>query len=148
MFFSKSFGYALRGILYTAVACKEKQRIQVDEMARELEVPRHFLGKIMKKVVKHGILHSTKGPYGGFSLNEITLSTSLFELITITDGDEQFESCVLRLKKCNATRPCPLHHKMETFKVEMKQLLTKTQIGDLLNADQPGLIKSLSIIPR
>lgn len=144
MYFSKSFGYALRGILYTAVAGSERQRIQIGEMAKKLGVPKYFLGKIMKKVVKHGILQSTKGPYGGFSLNDKTMSTSLFELITITDGDTQFENCVLRFKTCNAKRPCPLHHKMSIVKIEMEQLLTQTKIADLLDAEQPGLLKSLS----
>ena len=144
MIFSKSFGYALRGILYTALTCKEKQRIQVDEIARELAVPKYFLSKIMKNIVKHGILNSTKGPHGGFSLSEKTLSTPLLDLMIITNGDTQFNSCVLRLKKCNSNLPCPLHHKMETFKIELYQFFTQTTIGDLLETNQPNFIKSLS----
>ena len=50
MIFSKSFGYAIRGILYIAVMKNEKQRVQLDEMAGKLNIPRHFLGKIMKRM--------------------------------------------------------------------------------------------------
>jgi Rrf2 family protein len=146
MFFSKSFGYALRGILYVALTCNQKQRIQVDEIARELCVPKHFLSKVMNKVVKHGILNSTKGPYGGLSVNEKTLSTPLFDLITITNGDAQFNNCLLRLVKCNADYPCPLHHKMEAYKAELLALFTSTTIGDLLHAGQPDFIKSITTL--
>jgi Rrf2 family protein len=146
MFFSKSFGYALRGILYVALAGNQKQRIQVDEIARELAVPKHFLSKVMKKVVKHGVLNSTKGPYGGFSLNGKTLCTPLFDLMIITNGDAQFENCLLRLTKCNATYPCPLHHKMEAYKAELHSLFTSTTIGDLLNVNQPDFIKSIATL--
>lgn len=144
MFFSKSFGYALRGILYIAICSKEKQRVQVDEIARQLAVPRHFLSKIMEKIVKSGTLSSTKGPYGGFSLNETTLSTSLIKVITITDGTSQFDDCALRLKKCNNEHPCPLHQKMQAYKNDLRQLFTNTTIGDLLNAANPDFIKSIS----
>jgi DNA-binding IscR family transcriptional regulator len=40
----------------------EKRKIRIDEMANRLSVPRHFLGKIMNRVVKTGILNSIKGP--------------------------------------------------------------------------------------
>src|SRR5213075_3044991 len=101
MVFSKSFGYALRGVLYVSMMSDEKRKIRIDEMANRLAVPRHFLGKIMNKVVKKGILNSIKGPNGGFSLNAKTLDTSLLTLIEAMDGLEQFDSCVLRLRKCS-----------------------------------------------
>lgn len=144
MVLSKSFGYALRGILYVALGCPPRQRIQVDEIARELSVPKHFLGKVMKKIVKHGILNSTKGPHGGFSLGENTLSTTLFDLIQITDTDTPFDDCVLRFRKCNSGNPCPLHHKIEAYKKDFYQIFGKTTIGDLLNADKPDFIKSIA----
>jgi Rrf2 family protein len=75
MFLSKSFGYALRGILYVAVMQDEKRKVQIDEIATKLSVPKHFLGKIMQQIVKAGLLKSTKGPYGGFSLAAETLNT-------------------------------------------------------------------------
>jgi Rrf2 family transcriptional regulator, iron-sulfur cluster assembly transcription factor len=133
--FSKSFAYALRGILYVALVSNDKSRIQVEEIARQLAVPKYFLGKVMKKIVKNGLLNSTRGPYGGISLNDKTLSTTLFHLITITNGMNQFGNCVLRLKECNSHQPCPLHHQMEAYKKELHQILTKTTIGDLLHAE-------------
>lgn len=146
MLFSKSFGYALRGILYIALICNDRKRVQADEIARVLAIPKPFLSKVMKKIVKSGILSSTKGPYGGFSLNGNTLSTPLLELILITDAETGFDNCVLRLKKCNSGHPCPLHHKMEVFKKELYQLLSKTTIGDLLRKDQQDFIQGLSTI--
>lgn len=146
MLFSKSSGYAIRAILYMALISTEKSKVQVDEISREIMVPKHFLSKVLKNLVKHGVLDSTKGPYGGFSLNESTLSISLFDLASITSGDLQFENCVLRLKKCNASHPCPMHHKMISYKLEMQQLLTSTSLGDLLNPENPEFIKSIATI--
>ena len=146
MFFSKSFGYALRGILYIALTSSERPRIQVEEIARKLVVPKYFLSKIIKSLVQRDILNSTKGPYGGISLNDKTLSTPLYELLIITSGNRQLDNCVLRLSKCNSRHPCPLHNKMEVCKKELRQVLTNTRISDLLCADQPDYIKSIVTI--
>lgn len=136
MTFSKSFGYALRGVLYIAVNSEERPKLQVDEIASQLAVPKHFLGKIMKKLVKAGILNSTKGPYGGFSLNERTLSTSVLELATIINGISNAEDCVLRLDKCDADHPCALHHKMSCYKREFHHLIATTTIEELFREER------------
>jgi Rrf2 family protein len=146
MIFSKSFGYALRGILYVAMMSDENRKIRIDEMANRLSVPRHFLGKIMNKVVKKGILGSTKGPNGGFSLNNTTLSTSLLTVVESMDGLEQFDGCVLRLRKCNEEYPCPLHHSMVTYKNDLLKIFSDTNIGSLLKEDKPDFIRSISTL--
>lgn len=143
---SKSFGYALRGILYVALLSDQKPRIQVEEMAKKLSVPKHYLGKIMKQVVKEGILTSVKGPYGGFSINKNTLSTPLIKLYKITDGFDQFNKCVLNLRKCNASRPCPMHLQIEANRRDWIEIFSKTLISDLLNKEEPNFIKGLSAI--
>jgi Rrf2 family protein len=146
MFFSKSFGYALRGVLYVALMNDENRKIRIDEMANRLSVPRHFLGKIMNKVAKKGILDSTKGPKGGFSLNSATLQTPLISLIETMDGVEQFDSCLMRLKKCNENNPCPLHNLLHAERVGLRKIFSETKVGDLLKEDKPDFIRSISAV--
>jgi len=145
MYLSKSFGYALRGILYIAVMQDEHRKVQIDEIATKLSVPKHFLGKIMQQVVKAGLLKSTKGPHGGFSLAGETLNTSVIKLVEITDGMEQFSLCVLNFKYCNGLNPCPLHHEMEEVKRNYLNLFTKNTFGDLLKDSKSDLLKSLAV---
>ena len=144
MILSKSFGYALRGILYIAKMQDEKRKIQIDEIAGNLSVPKHFLGKIMQQTVKEGLLKSTKGPYGGFSLANGTLNTPLIRLVEITDGMDQFRICVLKLKYCDGTNPCPLHFEMEEIKKKFLTVFKETTIGDLLKDNKADFIKSIS----
>ncbi len=144
MFLSKSFGYALRGILYIALLQDEQRKIQIDEIAGKLSVPRHFLGKIMQNLVKAGLLQSTKGPYGGFSLNADTLTTPLVKLVEITDGMAQFNICVLQLRNCNGINPCPLHQDADEIKTKFLNVLNQTTIADLLTNDKKMFIKSLA----
>jgi Rrf2 family protein len=144
MIFSKSFGYAIRGVLYVALMQDEKRYVQVEEIASKLAVPRHFMGKILKRLAKEKVLLSIKGPSGGFTLNENTLKMPLMDLIVITDGVEIFDTCALRAKECNSSNPCPMHIQMDQVKVRLKSILSDTIIGDLLAADKPEFIKSIS----
>jgi Rrf2 family iron-sulfur cluster assembly transcriptional regulator len=146
MIFSKSFGYAIRGVLYVAIMRDEKRCVQVEEVASKLAVPRHFMGKIMKKLAKEKILVSTKGPSGGFILNEHTLKLSLMDMVKIIDGVEIFDSCALRAKECNSMSPCPMHFQFENVKRNLKSILSDTTIGDLLEGDKPEFIKSISTV--
>ena len=144
MVFSKSFGYAVRGMLYVAMLQNEKRFVQVEEIASKLNVPRHFMGKIMKKLVKERLLASSKGPSGGFALNETSLITPLVRIADITEGPDFFRTCVLMMKECNSTNPCPLHFQMEVIKNRMKAVLSGTSITDLLEDSRADLIKSIT----
>lgn len=144
MIFSKTFGYALRSILYIALMRGERHLIQIDEVAAQLGVPRHFLGKIMKDLVKEGLLESVKGPYGGYGLAPGTLDTPLLRLEALTDGLGNFSNCVLRLRACNSATPCPLHRQMEKVKKELRRIMEETTIGSLLQADKEQFINSIA----
>jgi Rrf2 family protein len=144
MVLSKSFGYALRGVLYVSLMKDEQRNISIEEIAARLSVPRHFLGKIMKSVVKAGVLGSSRGQHGGFYVNEDTLSTPLINIVLLIEGTNYFNTCVLNLRRCNADRPCPLHGRVEKFKHDLQQVYSQTTIGDLLKTDRSGFIDSIS----
>jgi Rrf2 family protein len=146
MVFSKSFGYALRGILYVSAMNDENRRISIDEMAEQLAVPRYFLGKIMKNVVKSGIIDSTRGQQGGFFINKQTLQTPLSKLVLLMEGREYFQTCILNFGHCNAVNPCPLHSRVEKFRAEIQAIYHDTTIGDLLKSNKPSFIKSIATI--
>jgi Rrf2 family transcriptional regulator, iron-sulfur cluster assembly transcription factor len=144
MIFSKSFGYAVRGMLYVALMQNEKRYVQVEEIATTLAVPRHFMGKIMKNLVKERLLASSKGPSGGFALHESSLSTPLVKIAGITEGADFLKKCVLRVKECNSSNPCPLHFQMEVVKFRLQWVLSGTTISDLLNGERDEMIKSIA----
>lgn len=144
MIFSKSFGYAVRGVLYILLMQDTKQYVQAEEIAETLCIPRHFAGKILKKLVKCGVLTSSKGKTGGFTINDSTRNFLLLRLYEITDGMDTFQKCSLRLQACNETNPCPMHEQMVRVKHELRESLASTTIGDLLKEDKDEFIKSIA----
>jgi len=143
MVLSKSFGYALRSIIYMSLVNDSNRNVQLQEIAEELSVPRHFLGKVMKRLAKNGVVDSAKGRSGGFMLNEATLSYSLKDLIVLIEGDSLFTACVIGFKKCNEKNPCPLHRQMVEIRKQVINTYSETKISDLLIDDKTELLKSL-----
>ena len=143
MFFSKTFGYAIRSILFLA-SLKKDQRVLLAEIASKLKVPRHFLAKVMKKLASEGLISSFKGPNGGFASNELTSGITLLKVASITGETAHFGSCVLRLRKCNARNPCPLHNQAQSLRDQWIELLCHTTINDLLEGRQQDFINSVT----
>jgi Rrf2 family protein len=118
--FSKSCKYAIRASLLLALATDENTKIGVDEIALRLEVPKHFLAKILQQLSKQKLISSAKGPNGGFYMSKLNKNASLLSIITCIDGDEQFKGCILGLPKCSDNNPCSFH---EEFKIYRKKLM-------------------------
>jgi Rrf2 family iron-sulfur cluster assembly transcriptional regulator len=129
--FSKTFGYALRAVLYVALQNKFARKVGLAELSRQLGIPHHFLGKIMQDLVRHGFLDSTKGPSGGFRINHRTLETPLIDLLKLTDGLVSFNSCALGLRACSETQPCPLHYEVVQCRTGLLRALNEKTIGAL-----------------
>lgn len=136
--FSKTFGYALRAVTFVAIHGKESNKVGLQELSQSLDIPRHFLGKIMQDLVRHGIVDSIKGPSGGFFANIHTASTSLISLLKITDGNLIFDQCALNIKRCNAANPCPLHNDFAICRDGMLKALADKTVGMLAEEVESG----------
>ncbi len=129
--FSKTFGYALRATTFVAIHGKAGNKVGLQELSQSLDIPHHFLGKVMQDLVRHGILDSAKGPSGGFYSNEQSLGTPLIDILKITDGSLIFDQCALNIKRCNAAHPCPLHHDFAACRDGMLKVLAEKTVGVL-----------------
>lgn len=129
--FSKSCQYAIRAVLYLAEKGKDGQCVGVKEIAESLEVPGPFLAKLLQQLSKNQIIGSTKGPHGGFCMNQKHLQESLIKVIECIDGPEVFNSCVLGLPTCNAANPCSLHFQSLAYKQGLLKLLRDKTIAEV-----------------
>lgn len=145
MLFSKSFGYAVRSVLYIASLQNEKQYVQLEEISSRLHLPKQFMGRVLKNLAKEKILTSTKGPKGGFGISKEGLKTSLAKILEVTDGN-QLANCVIKKKNCNPLNPCPVHNDFSKIRSDLIQLMSDLTIAKLAKADHAEFVKSLSEI--
>ena len=130
---SKTCEYAIRALIYIAQQTKEGNRIGIKEVAKGIDSPEYFIAKILQEMTKRNLLQSTKGPNGGFHLNDTNLDNSLALIVREFDGDKIFNGCALGLKQCSEKNPCTLHDQFKGIRNNLKQLLESTTIRMLVD---------------
>jgi len=82
---SRTVSYAVQAALHLAGE-PTGQPVPCSRIASEGHLPERFLLQILRNLVTHGILHSTRGVDGGYSLERPPEEISLLELIEAIDG--------------------------------------------------------------
>ncbi len=129
--FSKTCTYAIRAMLYLAAHTDEDRKMRVDEIAKELAVPKHFLAKILQQLTRYQLASSMKGPNGGFYLSESDKKASLLPVIEQIGGPQNLTSCVLGLPECSSTKPCMFHQQAVAYRNNLLDMFGKETIGEL-----------------
>lgn len=138
--FSKSCEYGIRAAIYVAKHSLLDEKVSVNEIAEHTESPPAFMAKILQKLIKNKILFSTKGPKGGFFINDNLLNQiSLLNIVLAMDGDGILENCTLGLRRCDGQKPCPLHYKFKITRDQLKKDLATTSLQSLAEQVSDGI---------
>lgn len=82
---SRTVAYALQATLQLAQT-DSKEPTPCSQLAAEGQMPERFLLQILRNLVTHGILRSTRGVDGGYTLIRSPEDVSLLEVIEAIDG--------------------------------------------------------------
>ena len=82
---SRTVAYAVQATLQLARA-ETTGPVPCSRLAAEGRMPERFLLQILRNLVRHGILGSTRGAEGGYALKRSPGDISLLEVIEAVDG--------------------------------------------------------------
>lgn len=137
--FSRACEYAIKIMIYVAGNEQEGRRTGLKEITEAIGSPEAFTAKILQQLVKGKVLDSYKGPSGGFELMK-DKDIRLVDIVSLIDGEKLLEACVLGLKECSGSNPCPVHDKFQLIRNQLKETLLATDIRD------PKLLTDLSAL--
>lgn len=136
--FSTSCHYGLQAMLYIAFHASEGENIDLNQIASEQDIPKHFLSKILQLLVKQKLLVSMKGPTGGFRLSKPADSITLIEIIDAIDGMAVFTQCGIGFKQCDDDHPCPIHEEYKGVRNRVRNLFESKTLKELTEDVQSG----------
>ncbi len=143
MIFSSACAYAIRAMTQLALV-RPNGYVLLDELCEGNELPRHFVAKIFQDLVRQGLLVSAKGRGGGFALARPPEQITLYDVVAVIDGVEQFDQCVVGIAQCSDKAPCPQHDQFKNVRESIKKLLKETTLTRLSNT----LGRKLELIGR
>lgn len=130
--FSKACEYGIKATIFIATNSYEGRRVSPKEIAKEINSPEAFTAKILQALVRHKVINSVKGAYGGFEINKNDLKLiKLSQIVKAIDGDGIYNGCGLGLETCDENHPCPVHEKFKGIRDELKHMLETTSLEEL-----------------
>jgi Rrf2 family protein len=121
--------YAIRCVYY--LSGKPDEVIMVDEIAREMCIPKSFLAKILQKLAKSKIVNSHVGVRGGFFLAKKPADITLYDVIEAIEGAVAVNRCTVNKKECALSSKCKVHPILVSVRHDLERMLQKKNFGNI-----------------
>src|SRR2546425_12561781 len=82
---TRASSYAIHALVYMA-ALKKNRPVASHHIAKARGIPERFLLKVLKPLVSAKVLHSIKGPNGGYRLARAPNEITMLEVLEAVDG--------------------------------------------------------------
>lgn len=126
---SRTISYALQATLALAKN-GTGEPIPCSRLAKEGQMPERFLLQILRNLVNHGILRSTRGVDGGYTLVRNPEDVSLLELIEAIDGP--IDSLIPGAESMNEVSQYRLQNALDSITTTAREQLQAIKLTHLL----------------
>lgn len=108
-------------------------------IADAYHIPPQLLAKILQTLTRAGILVSTAGTNGGYSLARPASDINAFEVIRAIDGPLFITSCITIHGTCDLHGTCTIKEPLRKVNDAIKDMLSGLSIADLVEPTDTSL---------
>ncbi|MFN2169555.1 MAG: RrF2 family transcriptional regulator [Anaerolineae bacterium] len=130
---SKSTELAIHGLYQLAVT--RPRQLLVSEMAGAQHVSTSYLAKVFQKLARKGLVRSTRGKRGGFSLAKSPEEITIADVIRAVEAEEPLFDCLGPVRGCKANGSCLMRARFRQAEKNMYSVLEATSLAELLASD-------------
>jgi Rrf2 family transcriptional regulator, iron-sulfur cluster assembly transcription factor len=105
---TRAADYATRVMVHLA-GLPPGSRASLPELAAAVEVPDHFLSKVLQALGRNGLIQSQRGASGGFVLSADPERISLLDVVEAIEGPIRLNLCLGPGEGCTRISRCPVH---------------------------------------
>ena len=103
----------------------------VVSIAHKIHAPENYLGEVLQRLVREGIVISKKGLNGGFRLAKIPSEIFLYDVVNSLEDVARWEGCFMGRGTCSSSSPCLVHNRWAKARNVYLDFLKNTSIADL-----------------
>ena len=135
--------YAL--VAMADLAHRAPGRVSAREMARSIRVPLPVLTNILHQLLHKGLVTSTMGSKGGYSLARRPEQISLAEMIDAIEGPFRLTVCCStecdsERERCELERECSIKEPVRRVHTSLRQFLSGVTLAQIAFHDVSGLV--------
>jgi Rrf2 family protein len=127
---TRSGEYGLKGLVFLAQR-PSQGLVLVSDISKYQRIPETFLAKIFQRLSKAGLLRSSRGSKGGFSLGKPAASITMREVIEAIEGPIALSRCLRREGECKEEKLCPMYPVWSKAQKQLLEILDSTTVKDL-----------------
>lgn len=120
-----------------AVMASRNDLTSAGEISARLGASEHHLAKVLQRLAKSGLIRSTRGPRGGFTLALRGDAITLLDVYEAIDGPLGDGVCLLGKKSCKKGG-CIMGETLRQMSAMLKKHLGTTRIADIAGAFPSG----------
>ncbi len=103
------------------------------EIARVMDIPAQFLGKIAQQLARAGIIEIIQGSKGGYRLLVPSEKLTMLDVVEAVIGEIYLNDCVVRPESCSRISACAIHRVWEKARDQLRETLRQADFKDILD---------------
>ncbi|HEY8419603.1 MAG TPA: Rrf2 family transcriptional regulator [Clostridia bacterium] len=112
------------------LALSKDNFLTLSELSARTRVTPKYLEKLMNMLIKRGIIKSTRGLYGGYSLSKTPSEISVGEIFRALEDNLEITACIA--DECD-DQYCPNRNILKKLYAEINNLLDSHSLQDLID---------------
>lgn len=129
-------------VLMSHMVRSVKGRFAASELAMANQLPLPTTSKILKLLVREGLLVSHRGIKGGYSLARSPQDISVADMISALDGPIAFTECIEDTPGvCSQESICRLRSNWQRINQAVRDALESISLAELTHSNPPALVK-------
>jgi Rrf2 family transcriptional regulator, cysteine metabolism repressor len=131
---SRKVDYALRAVIHLANEESRERTCSVAEIAARERIPRQFLEKIIRDLIRRGLVRSRRGPHGGYVLARPAEAVTFRDVIEAVEGPISLNVCVGEHAECFLLGACGMNRVWAEGQRRVMDLFQNTTIASVRQA--------------
>ncbi|HPD65209.1 MAG TPA: Rrf2 family transcriptional regulator [Bacteroidia bacterium] len=123
--FSEAAYIGLHGMIL--IARSGNELLNVTQIAERMNASRHHVAKVFQRLVKAGMLESTRGPSGGFVLKKDPQEVTFLEVFESIEGKLEESKCLNEHQICPFDK-CIMNNIAKKISIEFRDYLSSQKL--------------------
>jgi|SRR6187402_458733 len=145
---SKKADYAL--IAMKHLAQKGERSTSAREIAEQYGIPIELMAKVLQRLVRIGLLISTQGTRGGYTLGRVASSISVADVIQAIDGPLTVTACSTEKNTCEQYTRCSIRDPLWQIRERIVAALGTVSLAEMAadSLEPPPVVSSPVAVMR
>jgi len=128
--------YALRAMIY--MADRPGGVVRGTEIARHEQIPKYYLEKVIRDLMRRGLVNARRGPGGGYQLGRSADRITFRDIIEAVEGPIKLNVCTDGSSSCALQPTCRMYRVWEKGQRVLLEVFSDTSLSEIASSKIPG----------